>query len=102
LTLPNGIGALVVADGLGKARHLAVAPNGDVYVRLNKLVNGKGTVVLKDTDGDGKADQNTSFGNFLGTGIVIGNGYLYASSDTSVVRYPMKDGKVDESAERQS
>ncbi|MDI9860764.1 PQQ-dependent sugar dehydrogenase [Flectobacillus roseus] len=98
LTLPNGIGALVVADGLGKARHLAVAPNGDVYVRLNKLVNGKGTVVLKDTDGDGKADQNTSFGNFLGTGIVIGNGYLYASSDTSVVRYPMKDGKVDESA----
>ena len=32
LKLPQGFCALVAADGLGAARHLAVAPNGDVYV----------------------------------------------------------------------
>ena len=34
ITLPAGFCALVVADGLGAARHAVVAPNGDVYVAL--------------------------------------------------------------------
>src|SRR5579872_7483716 len=34
ITLPAGFCAEVVADGLGAARHLVVAPNGDVYVAL--------------------------------------------------------------------
>ena len=34
LKLPSGFCALVVADGLGTARHMAVAPNGDLYVAL--------------------------------------------------------------------
>jgi glucose/arabinose dehydrogenase len=97
LTLPKGFGALVVAEGVGKARHIAVSEKGDIYVRLSKLKDGKGTVILKDTNGDGKADETTGFGNFVGTGIVLGNGYMYASSDTSVVRYPMVNGSPDES-----
>lgn len=96
LSLPKGFGALVVTEGVGKARHLTVNSNGDIYVRLSKLSGGNGTVLLKDTNGDGKADETTTFGNFTGTGVVIGNGYLYASSDSSVVRYPIKNGKVDE------
>ena len=32
LTLPTGFCASVFADNLGRARHLTVAPNGDVYV----------------------------------------------------------------------
>src|SRR5262249_18100283 len=32
ITLPDGFCALVVADSLGAARHLAVASNGDLYV----------------------------------------------------------------------
>ena len=32
LTLPAGFCALVVADGLGPARHAVAAPNGDLYV----------------------------------------------------------------------
>lgn len=36
LTLPQGFCALVVADGLGAARHIAVASNGDVYVALRR------------------------------------------------------------------
>jgi glucose/arabinose dehydrogenase len=97
LTLPKGFGALVVAEGVGKARHIAVSEKGDIYVRLSKLKDGKGTIILKDTNGDGKADETTGFGNFVGTGIVLGNGYMYASSDTSVVRYPMVNGSPDES-----
>ena len=31
LQLPPGFCALVVADGLGTARHMAVAPNGEVF-----------------------------------------------------------------------
>jgi hypothetical protein len=34
LKLPAGFCALVVADNLGVARHMAVAPNGDLYVAL--------------------------------------------------------------------
>ena len=34
LKLPQGFCALVVADDLGAARHMTVAPNGDLYVSL--------------------------------------------------------------------
>ncbi len=34
ITLPAGFCALVAADGLGAARHIVVAPNGDLYVAL--------------------------------------------------------------------
>jgi hypothetical protein len=33
LKLPQGFGALKVTDGLGEARHLAVTPQGDIYVK---------------------------------------------------------------------
>ena len=32
LFLPDGFEALVVADSIGNARHLAVNENGDIYV----------------------------------------------------------------------
>ncbi len=97
LTLPKGFGALVVSEGVGKARHIGVSEKGDIYVRLAKLKDGKGTMILKDTNGDGKADETTGFGGFAGTGIAFGNGYMYASSDSSVSRYPIVNGVPDES-----
>ena len=36
LTLPSGFCASLVAEGLGTARHLVAAPNGDVYVALRR------------------------------------------------------------------
>jgi glucose/arabinose dehydrogenase len=98
LVLPKGFGGLVVSEGVGKARHIAVGANGDIFVRLSKLKDGKGTVVLKDENGDGKADASSAFGNFVGTGIALTDKHLYASSDTSVVRYAMKNGAVDEAS----
>ncbi|MGI8951305.1 MAG: PQQ-dependent sugar dehydrogenase [Chitinophagaceae bacterium] len=91
LKLPAGFGALKVADNLGSARHLAVTKEGDIYVKLAGLKNGNGIVRLRDKNGDGKADEQTGFGNFNGTGMAIKNGYLYASSDEEVFRFKLND-----------
>ncbi len=85
LTLPAGFTATVFADGLGKARHITVTSQADyVYVKLDSDKKGSTIVRLKDTNGDGVADQEIDFGSFKGTGIGIKNGYLYASSDVDV------------------
>ncbi len=99
LTLPSGFTATVFADGLGKARHICVTPSGYIYVKLDGTKN-KGTIVrLKDTNGDGVADEELDFGTFKGTGIGIKNGYLYASSDQDVFRFKLnEDGTVANAA----
>jgi glucose/arabinose dehydrogenase len=89
LTLPAGFSAVVFADNLGGARHLAVNANGDVYVKLSRLKNGKGILRLRDTNGDGVAEDILGFGNFPGTGIAIKNGFVYASSDEEVFRFKL-------------
>jgi glucose/arabinose dehydrogenase len=94
LSLPAGFSATILADTLGRARHLAVAPNGDVYVKLEKLKDGKGIYRLRDRNGDGRAEDITGFGNYIGTGIAIRDNYLYASSNSAVYRYAMKNGEV--------
>ena len=37
LKLPEGFGALKVAETGARARHLVVTPQGDIYVKLAKL-----------------------------------------------------------------
>jgi glucose/arabinose dehydrogenase len=91
LKLPKDFHVVVVADNLGTARHLAVARQGLLYVKLGKLKNGKGIIALEDSNGDGKADKETGFGNFIGTGIYIKDGYLYVSSNTDVYRYRLNE-----------
>lgn len=95
LKLPAGFSAVKFAEGLGEARHLAVTPQGDVYVKLSSLKNGKGIYYLHDSNGDGRADVKTGFGDFTGTGMGVKDDYLYASSDTKVYRYKLDaKGKV--------
>src|SRR5579862_704661 len=89
LKLPSGFRAVVFADNLGGARHLAVNVNGDVYVKLSRLKNGNGIIRLRDTNGDGKAEDISGFGNFPGTGIAIKKGFLYASTDEEVYRFKL-------------
>ncbi|HEY0610414.1 MAG TPA: PQQ-dependent sugar dehydrogenase, partial [Chitinophaga sp.] len=91
LKLPAGFGAIKVADSIGKARHLVVTKEGDIYVKLASPKDGKGIIRLHDANGDGKADENTGFGDYGGTGITIKNGYLYASYNTEVFRYKLDD-----------
>jgi glucose/arabinose dehydrogenase len=92
LKLPAGFTAVTVVENFGRTRHLAVAPNGAIFVKLARLKDGKGIYRLEDTNGDGKADKVTGFGTFPGTGMAIRDGYLYASSDEEVFRYKLDAG----------
>jgi len=100
LTLPSGFAALKVADNLGRTRHIVVNKQGAIYAKLERLDNGKGVLVLKDTDGDGRAETKTSFGNYTGTGIAIKGNYLYAASNKEVFKYALNENGdiVDENA----
>jgi len=89
LTLADGFRGISVADATGRARHIAVNTNGDIYIKLAELKNGNGILVLKDTDNDGRTETETGFGNFAGTGIAIKDGYLYATSDDAIYRYAL-------------
>ncbi|WP_345951780.1 PQQ-dependent sugar dehydrogenase [Mucilaginibacter sp. PAMB04274] len=92
LKLPEGFGALKAADGVGRARHIAITPAGDMYVKLNRLnKDGNGIVYLHDSNGDGKMEDAKGFANYIGTGMYIKDGYLYASSNTEVFRYKLDD-----------
>jgi len=92
ITLPAGFCAVVVADQVGAPRHLAVAPNGDLFVALESRQGG--VLALRDTTGDGKADVTEHFGSEGGTGIALGKGALYFSSTTTVYRFAMRTGSL--------
>lgn len=94
LVLPDGFKAVVVADSVGTARHIAVRDNGDIYVALRDLENGSGIVALRDTNRDGVADRTEYFGETTGTGIDIFGDNLYFSSKTEIYRIPLDDNLV--------
>jgi glucose/arabinose dehydrogenase len=94
LTLPEGFSALVVSEGVGRGRHIAVNTNGDIYVSLSQQAENKGIACLRDTDSDGKADLVEYTGEHLGTGIKLHKGYLYFGADSAIVRYPMTEGEL--------
>jgi glucose/arabinose dehydrogenase len=95
LTLPQGFSASVVADSLGPLRHLALNKNGDIYVKLSALKEGKGILFLTDTDHNGKMDKTLAFANYPGTGIRIQRNVLYSSSNSSVYKYQLNaEGQV--------
>lgn len=89
LKLPSGFGALKAAENTGRARHLAITEQGDIYVKLSRLSDGKGILRLRDKNGDGRIDEQSKFGSYTGTGIYLKDGYLYASSDQEVFRYKL-------------
>ncbi len=94
LELQEDFKAVLVSDGVGRARHITVRDNGDVYVQLQRKNKGGGIVALRDTTGDVKADIVRYFGDTEGTGIGIHNNFLYASSDEAVFRYPLTEGEL--------
>jgi glucose/arabinose dehydrogenase len=94
ITLPAGFCASVFADVKdGGPRHIAVAPNGDVFVAL--AGRGEGSVLaLRDTDGDGKADRQERFGTPRGSGIAISGGWIYFAPNDGVVRWRLAPGRL--------
>ena len=108
LTLPSGFCASVFADNLGRARHLTVAPSGDVYVNTwsssyTELKNAPGgfLVALRDSNHDGKADMVQRFGPVHqdgkaggGTGIAVHRDALYVEDIGKIVRYRLSRGQL--------
>jgi glucose/arabinose dehydrogenase len=92
LILPPGFHALVVADNLGKIRFLAVATNGDIYIKKD----GNGLLALRDSTGSGRADIIKSFGDDVprGSGVAIHGKWLYYSSDNEVYRRELTPGEL--------
>jgi glucose/arabinose dehydrogenase len=78
----------VVAETGARPRHIAVAPNGLIYLKLSRPFNGQAILVYK-LGADGKALKVNGFGNYGGTGIYLKDGYLYASSNSEVFRYKL-------------
>jgi glucose/arabinose dehydrogenase len=95
IVLPDGFCSMVVADNLGRGRHVEVASNGDIYVSLRDRPDSLGAVIaLRDADGDGRAEVRERFGDGGGTGLVLHNGYLYLARTSSIVRFPMREGEL--------
>jgi glucose/arabinose dehydrogenase/cytochrome c553 len=102
LFLPGNFEAVVVADSLGRARHLTVNTNGDIYVKLtyNDIMHGSGgTVGIRDANNDGKADIITYFGDYkdeggLPAGIEVHNGYLYTATVKNIFRNKLQPGQL--------
>jgi glucose/arabinose dehydrogenase len=100
ITLPAGFSASVFADNLGKARHIVVNSNGDVYTKIEDLKDGHGIFRLRDANKDGIAEDISGFGNYKGTGIALKNGYLYATTNEKIYRYKLNaNNEVDAASE---
>lgn len=91
LQLPAGFEARQVAADWGRVRHIAVHSNGDLYMKLERLKQGYGIIRLRDKDRDGIYDDTLMFGDYPGTGIALGNGFLLASSNKAIYRYDLND-----------
>ncbi len=92
LTLPTGLCAIVVAEGIGPVRHIVVAPNGDIYAALGG--NRGGVMALRDVDGDGQAEVRRPFHDEGGTGIGLHGGYLWFSPSGAVLRWRLQPGEL--------
>jgi glucose/arabinose dehydrogenase len=102
LTLPPGFCATLFAEKIGAPRHMVVAPNGDVLVIGNSYAPEPGSpresgslTLLRDADGDGKAEVIKKLASGSGSGIALTNGYLYSSTGTNIVRYRYAPGQME-------
>ncbi len=103
LSLPPGFCATVFADHLGHVRHLAVAPDGVVYANTwsGRYYHnappppGGFLIALRDSTGQGRADQVQRFGPTAaegdagGTGIAVYHDHVYAEMNDRIVRYAL-------------
>jgi glucose/arabinose dehydrogenase/cytochrome c553 len=106
IALSPGFCATVFADDIGHVRHMVVAPNGVLYVntwsgryyRNDTPPSGGFIVALKDSKGDGRADEIERFGPGVpegstgGTGIALYKGGLFVEQNDKIIRYALPPG----------
>lgn len=88
LSVPPGFRVKLFAFGLGKPRMMEVGPDGTVYVTRR---NRGDVLALRDSDGDGRADQRRVFATGLQdvNGIALQGGELLLAASTTVWRTPL-------------
>jgi glucose/arabinose dehydrogenase len=95
LKLPAGFCAIVFADSVPGARHLVVTPSGEVLVATRNARDRRGGIVsLRDSNGDGKADQRAKFGDNGGNGIFLRGENLWFATNDAVLRYRFPRGNL--------
>jgi glucose/arabinose dehydrogenase len=105
VTVPEGFRFTIFADTIGPARHIAVRPNGDVYVNTwrspydsaRRVPQGGFLVALRDTNHDGSADRIQRFGAETGnggTGIAIFRDAVYVEAGPAILRYRLEAGEL--------
>jgi glucose/arabinose dehydrogenase len=97
LVVPDGFCATVVAEDLGPVRPIAVSPSGDLYAAISgrsKLFGGGGVAAFRDRDGDGKAEEHTTFGPRGGNDVKIHDGHVYLALQDRIVRWRLPSGAL--------
>lgn len=97
LTLAEGFCAVVVAESLGPVRQIAVGPGGVLYGAIAK--GDAGAMALRDTNGDGRADERITFGPSGANDVKVHDGFLYLALKDRVVRWKLAPGEVKPSGE---
>lgn len=92
LSLPEGFCAAVVASDIGPVRHLAVAPNGDLYAATGGGLMSGGVTGFRDRDGDGRPDERATFGPRGVNDVAVHDGHLYLALKDEVLRYRLASG----------
>ncbi|HEV8448074.1 MAG TPA: PQQ-dependent sugar dehydrogenase [Gemmatimonadaceae bacterium] len=100
IRLPQGFCATVYAEKIGvdgdtlkNPRHMVVAPNGDVIVSAQGRGGVGGVWILRDENGDGKADKAVHFARgFTSSEVALFDGHLYTETSTEILRYPFPTG----------
>lgn len=117
-TAPSGFRVTALATGLKVPRQMLVLPNGDILVAegsggsapllrpkdviagyiksLGKtsIKGGNRVTLLRDADGDGRAEMKTAFVTGLNApyGLALVDGNLYVANQDAVMRFPYQDG----------
>jgi glucose/arabinose dehydrogenase len=107
LALPPGFCATIFADNIGHARHLAVGVDGTLfantwsgeYFNNDKPPAGGFLIAMRDTNGDGKADEVRRLGETSesgatgGTGVAVYGGAVFVEQGSRILRYAIgQDG----------
>lgn len=92
-SVPYGYSVAIWTTDVKSPRHMALAPNGDVFVaesRRNRVS------VFRDADGDGKPESRFVFTENISQpfGIAFVEGWVYVARTDYVVRYPYKSGQT--------
>ena len=92
LTLQPGFCAVVVAKDLEGVRQVTVGNDGIVYGAMAK--GDAGVVALRDTNGDGRADERAMFGPPKANDVESHEGFLYLALADQVVRWRLVPGQL--------